>query len=42
MDIIRENPPNERSALPWDWYGISENINLTMEMIKNNPDKHWD
>ena len=27
---------------PWDWLGISENPNVTMEDIISNPEKPWD
>ena len=27
---------------PWDWYWISMNPNLTMEMIEKNATKPWD
>ena len=37
MDIIRENPDK-----PWDWYGISNNPNITWDIIQENPDKDWD
>ena len=26
---------------PWDWRGISRNPNITMKIIKDNPDKPW-
>jgi hypothetical protein len=25
----------------WDWYGISENPNITWEIIQNHPEKPW-
>ena len=27
---------------PWDWAGLSENPNITMEIVLANPDKPWD
>ena len=35
MEIIKLNPDK-------DWGGISENPNLTMDIIRNNIDKPWD
>jgi len=34
--FIKETPVN-----PWNWDGISENPNITWEIIKANPDKEW-
>ena len=28
--------------LPWEWYGVSENQNLTIEFVKKHKDKDWD
>ena len=25
-----------------NWSGLSQNLNITMEIIENNPDKNWD
>jgi hypothetical protein len=36
MDIIKANPDK-----PWNWIMISENPNLTIEMILSNPNKQW-
>ncbi len=27
---------------PWNWYWISQNPNITLDIILNNPDKPWD
>ena len=27
---------------PWDWRSISDNPNLTMEIIEKHPEKPWD
>ena len=27
---------------PWNWYGISMNPNITMDIIEQHPDKPWD
>ena len=27
---------------PWNWNGISQNQNITIEMIENHPEKPWD
>jgi hypothetical protein len=27
---------------PWDWYALSINPNITMEIVEANPDKPWD
>ena len=27
--------------MPWIWYGISQNPNITWDIIINNPDKPW-
>ena len=37
MKDIKENP-----GLPWIWYAISCNPNITMKDILENPDKPWD
>jgi hypothetical protein len=37
MEIIENNPEK-----PLDWYGISQNPNITMEIIDNSPEKPWD
>ena len=29
-------------SLPWDWYGLSANPNMTWEIILKNLDKPWD
>ena len=34
--FIQDNPEK-----PWDWYGISENPNITMKIVLDNPDKPW-
>jgi hypothetical protein len=26
----------------WDWRGISENPNITWDIVVSNPDKRWD
>ena len=26
---------------PWDWYCVSQNPNITMDIIENNLDKPW-
>ena len=33
IDFIREN-----LDLPWDWDCLSENLNLTIDIIKENPE----
>ena len=27
---------------PWDWFGLSQNPNITWDIVEANPDKHWD
>ncbi len=36
MDDIKANPDK-----PWNWKAISQNPNITMEIINANPDKPW-
>ena len=28
--------------MPWNWFMVSHNPNITWEFIQNNPDKEWD
>ena len=37
FEITLQNP-----QIKWDYYWISENPNLTWEMVKNNPHLNWD
>ena len=34
MEIIEQHPDK-----PWDWYAISDNPNLTMEIVERYPDR---
>jgi len=34
---LKEKYPDK----PWDWYYISQNPNITMEIINKYPDKPW-
>jgi len=27
---------------PWNWYGLSNNPNITFDIVKAYPDKPWD
>ena len=36
MEYVEKNPNK-----PWDWYGISQNPNVTMEFVEKNPNKPW-
>ena len=27
---------------PWDWYGLSRNLNVTFDIVERHPDKPWD
>ena len=36
FDYIKENPDKD-----WDHRGLSENPNITWEIIQSNPDKKW-
>jgi hypothetical protein len=36
MKFVIANP-----NLPWDWYGLSQNSNLTMDFVIANPDLPW-
>ena len=33
---------NNNLDKPWDWSEISQNPNITMDIINNNLDKPWD
>ena len=37
FQFILDNPDK-----PWNWYGISQNPNITWEIIQENPDKPWE
>jgi len=37
FECVEKHPEKER-----DWYGISLNPNVTMEMIERHPEKPWD
>ena len=36
MGYYYENPD-----IPWSWYSISQNPNITWDIIRDNPDKDW-
>ncbi len=33
---------NENPDKPWDYYWLSQNPNITWEIVRDNPDKDWD
>ena len=37
FSFIIENPDK-----PWNWYNLSQNRNITWDIIQNNPEKLWD
>jgi hypothetical protein len=36
MKYIEQHPEH-----PWNWYGISNNPNLTMEYVEKHPEHSW-
>jgi hypothetical protein len=36
MEMVEKNLDN-----PWDWYGLSQNPNVTLEMVDKYPTKPW-
>ena len=37
FEFVMENPDK-----PWNWYWLSANPNITMEIVAANPDAPWD